>query len=225
MKHPHRSNGVLCACVMLAVACEKPKPPATGTLTGTVTTQAAAPAPIALPESVHKVCGDQMPDATLQVGEQGALANAVVWVEDAPATPAGPPPVLDQKRCAYAPAVLVGHTGGTLKVKNSDPLMHNVRAGALFNVGMPIENQVISRALPATPGPLKLVCDVHPWMRADVMVLPHDQWAITDLKGHFEIANVASGKHAVHVWHATLGEKSVGVDVPPGGEGKLDTNL
>jgi hypothetical protein len=133
--------------------------------------------------------------------------------------------VLDQKRCAYSPPVLVGHTGGTLKVKNSDPLMHNVRAGALFNVGMPIENQVIERPLPATAGPVKLVCDVHPWMRADVMVLPHDQWALTDVSGHFEIAHVASGRHTLHVWHATLGEKRVTVEVPPGGEAKMETNL
>jgi hypothetical protein len=228
MKRTHRSNRVLCVCVLAAFACEKPKSepnPEPGRISGTVTTRATAPAPIALPEAVHKVCGEQLADPTVQLGEQGALANAVVWVEDAPSTAAGAAPLLDQKRCAYFPPVLVGHTGGKLKVKNSDPLMHNVRADALFNVGMPIENQVIERPLPATPGPLKIVCDVHPWMRADVMVLPHDQWAVTDLKGHFEIPNVTRGKHAVHVWHATLGEKTMSVDVPPRGEGTVDTTL
>jgi hypothetical protein len=193
-----------------------------------VRTDASAPPPIALPESVHKVCGEQQVDPSMQLGPGGALANAVVWVEDAPPTApkdASASPLLDQQRCAYSPPVLVGHTSGKLKVKNSDPLMHNVRAQDLFNVGMPIEGQVIERVLPSSPGPLKLICDVHPWMRADVMVLPHEQWAITDSKGHFTLAGVAPGTRPLHVWHPIRGEKKVSVDVPPGGEGKVDTSL
>src|SRR5690606_12536944 len=111
-----------------------------------------------------------------------------------------PPPLLDQVRCAYVPPVLVGHAGGRLKVKNSDPVMHNVRAGEAFNVGMPLP-QTLERPLPQTPGPLTVVCDVHPWMRADLMVLPHEQWAITDARGAFRLEGVASGTRAVRVWH------------------------
>jgi hypothetical protein len=226
MKHVNRSNRLFTAIVMSAFACEKPAVVRPGSITGTIRTDAAAPAPIALPESVRQVCGAQIPDGSLQVGEGGALANAVVWVEDAPPTPARPTaPLIDQKACAYAPPVLVAHTGGKLKVKNSDPLMHNVRAGELFNVGMPLENQVIERPLPTTAGPVKLVCDVHPWMRADVMVLPHEQWAVTDAQGRFKLEGVAAGRRPVKVWHPLRGERAATVDVPPGGEGKLDTAL
>ncbi len=236
MKGTEWSNRVFAACALtIAFACEQrgvtpSAPPRTGgaigSLTGFVHTDAPALPPITLPESVHKVCGPSIADGSLQLGEGGALANAVVWVDDAKPTP--PPaekPLLDQRKCAYSPPVIVGHTGGKLKVKNSDPLIHNVRAGALFNVGMPIENQVIERALPDSPGPVTIVCDVHPWMRADVMVLPHDQWAITDARGRFKLENVEAGTRQVHVWHPLRGEKKTSVEVPAGGEGKLDTAL
>lgn len=234
MKGVERSIRHFVAVIAVVSACDKSARPdagvtpssARGTLIGVVKTRAAKPAPLPLPESVHKVCGPQLEDATVQLGADGALANAVVIVDDAEPTPAtSPPPLLDQQKCAYRPPVLVAHTGGKLKVKNSDPLMHNVRAGELFNVGMPIEHQVIERAMPATPGPVKIVCDVHPWMRADVMVLPHDSWAITDSSGRFTIRGVTAGTRAVRVWHPTLGEQRLSVDVPAGGEGKLATEL
>ena len=228
MKGVERSIRHFVACVVVACACDKgvTPPRARGTLIGTVTTRATKPPPVPLPDSVHKVCGQQLEDATVRLGEGGALANAVVFIDDAEPTPATrPPPLLDQQRCAYRPPVLVAHTGGKLKVKNSDPLMHNVRAAELFNVGMPIEHQVIERALPEAPGPVKIVCDVHPWMRADVMVLPHDAWAVTDTEGRFTIEGVTAGSRAVRVWHPTLGEKRLTVDVPAGGEGKLATEL
>jgi hypothetical protein len=198
------------ALIMAMCACDKSV--THSSISGTI--HLASPrAPIALPDGVRKVCGEQIHEP---------FRPAVVWVKDAKATEAGAnAPLLDQKRCSYQPPVLVGHTGGKLKVKNSDPLMHNVRAGDLFNVGMPIENQVIERPLPNEPGPVKIVCDVHPWMRADLMVLPHDQWAVTDAEGRFKIDGVGPGAHTLHVWHPTLGEK----DVPVGSEGKVDTSL
>ncbi|MBL8951372.1 MAG: hypothetical protein JNK82_11375 [Myxococcaceae bacterium] len=232
MKRLGWSNRVLLTCVLIACSCERQKKttatatPRSGSLTGVIRTDAPTPPDIALPENVHKVCGLTLPDASLQRDEGGALANAVVWVEDAKATPLGEgKPLLDQQKCAYLPPVLVAHTGGRLRVKNSDPLMHNVRAGSLFNVGMPVENQVIERALPDTAGPVQIVCDVHPWMRADVMVLPHDTWAVTDAHGRFTLTNVEAGKRPVHVWHPLRGEKTVTVEVTAGGEAQLETTL
>ncbi len=96
-----------------------------------------------------------------------------MFIDDAPDEPAPPRTLLmDQKRCAYQPPLLVAHTGEMLTVKNSDPLVHNVRAQSagtdLFNVAMPIENLTIRRMMPMTPGLVHVGCDVHPWMRADV---------------------------------------------------------
>lgn len=239
MKGAKRSNRHFIVATILLVACEKTPavadagPPArtrsaaVGRVTGTVRTSAASGTPRPLPDSVKKVCGETAPDVNQRVAEDGALVNAVVWVEDARDTPlpSGPAQVLDQKGCLYFPAVLVAHTGAKLKVRNSDPLLHNVRAAGLFNEAMPIENLSIERTMPKETGPVKIVCDVHPWMRADVMVLPHAQYAITDEHGHFTLADVEAGTRPLHVWHATLGDKRVNVEVPPGGEGALETSL
>src|SRR5689334_1944262 len=116
MKGTEWSNRVFIACALIASSCERGVTPGvaprSGSLSGVVRTEAAAPPEIALPESVHKVCGASIPDSSLKIGEGGALANAVVWVEDAkPTAPPAEKPLLDQQRCAYIPPVLVAHTG------------------------------------------------------------------------------------------------------------------
>jgi hypothetical protein len=242
MKRGDRSNRHLVLSAFLTIACQKNTDVAdaatpsrttggaTGTLVGHIRTDAKPLAAIAMTENVKRVCGDSASDRTLLIGEGGALENALVFISDAPEEAAPARTLLmDQKRCAYDPPMLVAHTGEMLTVKNSDPLVHNVRAQSagtdLFNIAMPIENLTIRRAMPMTPGLVHVGCDVHPWMRAAVYVLAHNRWAVTDARGAFRIEGVEAGKRAVHVWHAVLGEKTVSAAVPAGGSATLDEAL
>jgi hypothetical protein len=229
MKGLRRSTEVFIAAVMTIVAasCERKttvteseysvalQSEAPGVVSGTVTAPKAAPQKKILPDAVRKVCGEELIDHSLEVSPEGGLANAVVWIADAPPDEGKPGEVLiDQKHCEYSPPVAVAHTKSKVKFRNSDALLHNVRAEPhLFNVGMPIENQIVEREMPATEGPVNLFCDLHTWMRADVMVLSHSQWAITDAAGKFRIEHVGGGTHSVRVWHPKLGDKTASVDV------------
>lgn len=191
---------------------------ARGAIEGTVRLvgKVPAPKPLLLPESVRRVCGESIADRSLVVGEDGALAYAVVSVEDTP-TSASPPPIpeLDQRRCAYEPPVLAARAGSTLRVKSSDPLLHNVRAAQgsapLFNVAMPIEHMTLNKPLPTTPGAVDIRCDLHPWMRATVVLFTHDSFAVTDASGAFRLER---GER--------LPVQTMEVEVPAGGTAKVD---
>ncbi len=201
------------------------EPKGRGFIEGQVRLTGSPPPPALLDTvpSVAAACGDKVPDRSLTVGEQGALAHVVVSLAEGAALPAeGVPPtpaVLDQRKCAYEPPALAARAGTALEVRNSDPLMHNVRAvsGArpVFNVAMPLEGMSLRKPLPATPGTLQVKCDVHPWMRATVRIFDHPYFTTTDAQGRFRL-EVPEGTHTLVLWHERLPEASRPLTVKAG---------
>jgi plastocyanin len=191
----------------------------TGSLEGRVRWLGPRPAlpPLPTSVSVQGVCGMQVADNSFQVSSEGGVSEAVVWV-DAPAEAnLGPEVVLDQHGCLYLPAVLAARAGGTLRLRNSDPLTHTVHAvdkgRSVFNVAMPLEHMELSRSLPAQPGVVDIRCDVHPWMRAVVRTFEHSHFTSTGAGGHFHLAPLGPGEVVAHAWHPKLGEASRRVQV------------
>jgi plastocyanin len=235
-----RSKSLLwLAASLLLPACTKPRtdppvaavpvaiaPPAGpfGWVEGTVTARGALPAlhPHRVDGTLARQCGEETPDLSLTVGSGGALAFAVASIDDAAPSPMPAdfsPALLDQKGCVYRPAIVATRAGAALKVRNSDPVLHNVRGMSppdrtpLFNTMMPLENLTIEKKLPATAGVVELQCDVHPWMHAWVATFTHGLFAVTDAAGHFKIDGVPVGHHPLKLWHPRLGEKRVEVEV------------
>ncbi len=229
----------LFALTLLTVGCERqpgaastgsraeppqaPEPaPAPGAVHGTVRLSGVAPElpALRLSPTVERECGRELPDRSLLVGRDGALEGVVVSV-DAHAVP-GPaePVVVDQRRCAFWPPVSAARAGSTLVIRNSDPLLHNVRADTdarqLFNIGMPIEGMSTRKPLPANPSVVDLKCDVHTWMRAWVKTFDHPYFAVTGPDGRYEIRDAPAGPTKLRFWHPRLGELTEAVEVRSG---------
>src|SRR5204862_5125841 len=130
----------------------------------------------------------------------------------APITSSEPaePKLLQQVGCEFVPYVVGLRAGQTLLVRNSDPVLHNVHA--IPAVGT---NKESNNAQPAGAADLRLMfsepelflrirCDLHPWMLAYVCVWPHGAFAVTDLNGSFEIANVPAGEYTLIAAHRKL---------------------
>src|SRR5438045_5200168 len=173
----------------------------TGALSGKVTLSGLAPRLANLPVTRDmKVCGNNKPDESLEVGEGGAVRNAVVWFPDVPLSRDFKPgkEKLDQQQCVFVPHVLAAPLGTTVDVVNSDKALHNVRAQAgevkLMNYAMPIPGHVVPTKL-KKEGIFKVSCDVHPWMRGWLLVLPTAAFAITGEDGTYKIGGVPSGRH------------------------------
>jgi plastocyanin len=238
-------------CVLLAVqqltavACsrrnDEPQRPAAGGAVGTVEGRVLVDGPLPtlrkLPtnSSVERHCGSELVDPSLR-GTSGGLAGAVVYIDfDGPvlATESGTPDagtlLVDQKGCLFVPTVIAARAGTTLVMKNSDPLVHNVRAirgeESLFNVAMPIENMTLTRKLPDAPTELRLHCDVHPWMNAYVKTFSHPYFAVTDTAGAFRIPGVPAGAHSLRLYHPRLAGNVVRARVDIRGEGATSAEL
>ena len=204
---------------------------ATGTLAGKVSLEGLAPKLATLPVTKdNKVCGTSKPDESLEVKDSG-VKNAVVWFLDVGerAQPANAPKEkLDQQQCQFVPHVVVAQQGTTLDVVNSDKALHNVRAQSgevkLMNYAMPIPGHVVPTKL-KKDGIFRVSCDVHPWMRAWLLVLPTRAYAVTDETGKYRVEGVPAGKHRVKIWHERLGEREAEVDVPANGTATHDVQF
>jgi plastocyanin len=202
-----------------------------GALAGKVTLSGLAPRLANLPVTRDmKVCGNTKPDESLDVASGGAVKNTVVWFTDVP-LPKGFKPAkekLDQEQCAFVPHVLAAPLGATMDVVNSDKALHNVRAEEgefrLMNYAMPIPGHVVPTRL-KKEGVFKVSCDVHPWMRAWLLVLPTTAFAVTGEDGTYKIPDIPPGKHTVKFWHERLGERTVDLDIPAGQTATYDVQF
>lgn len=157
-------------------------------------------------------------------------ADAVVYVEQAPA---GPPPAtvtMDQRKFQFVPHVLPVMIGTTVKFLNSDPTPHNVFSPDFekYNLGTWPQGQSKEHVFSTCakfPCAYTQLCRVHPEMEGFVVVLPNPYFAVSDREGHFEIANVPVGQYTVGVWHPKLKGKPAPVAVAAGKNATVDLVL
>jgi hypothetical protein len=146
------------------------------------------------------------------VAPDGGLANVFVYLKAGPAgktvTPPAETPVLDQVNCLYEPYVMGVMANQKFKIKNSDPLMHNVHAtpkasgNKEFNIGQPVKDMVTEKSFPAREVLVRFKCDVHAWMFAYVGVMDHPYFAVTDKEGKFKLpADLPAGTYTVVAYH------------------------
>lgn len=197
-------------------------PAQAATVSGRIEAGASIEAPAALDVTIDAwTCGKdgKIADPRLVLSEERGLADVVVRLRgegEAPAWPAPETPVkIDQKGCVFLPHVVVIGPGETLDVGNSDPTLHNFHTQAKAN-------KTVNRAQPRgmnfetsfkKPEIQKVVCDVHYWMSAVVVVTDTAYTAVTDAEGNFEIGDVPAGSYTVELWHEELGERSATLEV------------
>ena len=146
----------------------------------------------------------------LVVGENGAVANSFVWVSKGLENQTFPVPaekvLFDQRGCKYPPHVFGVMAGQEIEVRNSDPTMHNVhirpKRNRVVNRSQTKQGDVfIQKFRKSETKPVRIKCDVHPWMTAYAGVLDHPYFAISGDDGTFELPKIAPGTYTVSIWH------------------------
>jgi plastocyanin len=165
------------------------------------------------------VCGTTKDAGDLLVSPQKELRNAVVWLENPPASAAQPAQAekaeMDQNGCVFVPRVVIVPAGGTVDFLNSDRLLHNLHAVPKLNVAFN-RTQPKSRTIPITfdkPEIVRINCDLHSWMVGWVVVAAHPYYAITGADGQFTFDNLPPGQYKLLVWHERLGTVPANVTV------------
>ena len=173
------------------------------------------------PKCVSENGGSERADESIVVGENQALQNVFVYVKDGLGAFGFPVPtapvVLDQDKCRYEPRVLGVRVGQPLSIRNSDPLLHNVRANGTinqpFNMSTPLEGVSFTRTFATREVMVPFKCDVHAWMTAYLGVLDHPYFGTTAPDGKVVLGNLPPGTYTLEAWHEALGAKTQQVTI------------
>ena len=156
------------------------------------------------------------------------IANCVIYLSRKPTKihpdlvkPDAKPVKFDNVDCVFEPHVLVVHKDQMVNAINSDACGHNVKTNMIRNKA---ENQLLGpndkvgynfKFRAAEFLPMKVECNIHPWMNAYWYVVDHPYAVVTDKEGNFEIKNLPAGRHSFKVWQEKAGylERSLSITI------------
>jgi plastocyanin len=187
------------------------------------------PPPLAITK-FKEVCQD-VPNESLVLGPTQGVRYAVVTLQGVVKGQAVEREALheiDNVKCRFVPHVVAASVGQFLVFKNSDPILHTAHAffpsdQPQFNTGLYPGR--VSRKPLVNAGIVKILCEVHPWMTAYVVVTEHPYHAVTDIYGDYEILDVPPGVYQLKVWHETLGLQEKQVEVKAKAVSQADFTL
>jgi plastocyanin len=135
------------------------------------------------------------------------MAGAIVVLE--PATPRSVPAttrpaIMDQSGQQFLPGLLLAQAGQTVKFRNSEDVLHNVRVTEVAT-----ENPVLNVAtIPfgsydhkfERPGFYTVSCDIHPTMRSHIFVTASPYTTTTEANGSFAVKEVQPGAYKLTLY-------------------------
>lgn len=186
-----------------------------------------------------EVCGKHnLINEEVVVSESKGLANVVIFVRSKNVTvhpdlvdgSKAEPVVLDNKDCRFEPHVGFVQTDQKLTIKNSDPVGHNSNIATMKNSP---SNSLIpsSGSSDITFGrdeaiPAAVTCNIHPWMKAYLVIRPNPYGAVSDENGNFVIENLPVGEELeFQLWHEKggyLDEFKIGGKETKAKRGRID---
>jgi len=207
-------------------------PLGSGVLSGVVNFDGTPPRNPPIDMSTESECASAYangPSDPVVVVTGGKLKNVFVRVTGG--LPAGPyptpgqPAVIDQTHCLYEPRILGVMVNQPLEIRNSDPLLHNIKAvpqqNRPFNISQPRAGMTTTRTFAEPEIMVPLECNVHGWMQAYVGVVEHPYFATSAEDGTFRIQGLPPGTYQIETWHESLGTRTGEVTIGPDGQGSV----
>ena len=195
-----------------------------GAVGGTVKFTGTAPANPKIDMSEEPTCKAKTPNAVdpVVVVNKGGLANVFVYVKSG--LPAGgkyatptTAVVIDQSGCLYHPRVLGVMVNQSIEIRNSDAVLHNIKAvpkkNRGFNISQPSQGMKTTRTFAVPEMELPLECNVHGWMHAKAFVMDNPFFAVSGDDGSFSIKGLPAGTYTLEAWHEKYGTKTATVTV------------
>jgi plastocyanin len=127
-------------------------------------------------------------------------------------------PEVKMQNKAFAPGVVTVLAGEEIRFPNVDPVFHNVFSLSgknKFDLGLYKDGASKNKTFTA-PGVVRLFCNIHPAMKAFVVVLQNPWFADPSEDGGYRIAGVAPGSYTLKVWDERGGEQKREIKVEAG---------
>lgn len=204
--YPFRCALILCLLALPACVTAGQAGAETGAVEGLVRYEGRVPPPVDVDNE-----GRRVPVLELNPANDG-LRHVIAYLEAVDESPS-PLPVdeaeveatVDQYDLRFVPRITTARVGQSVVFKNSDSENHNVRVSAqnprnAFNIVTgPSGDYVKNFSLEPATTPVRLSCDIHPWMRGWVYVFDHSRFATTDSIGRYRIDHVPPGDYTLVV--------------------------
>ena len=113
------------------------------------------------------------------------------------------PAIMDQAGYEFLPGFLLAQAGQLVQFRNSEDVLHNVRVTEIssqkpvFNVATVAFGKYEHKF---DPGYYNVTCDIHPTMRASILVTASPYTATTAADGSFTMSNVQPGRYNLTIY-------------------------
>ena len=206
-----------------------------GSITGTIDFDGPLPRDSVIQLAADQMgCGQSITDTGVEHSGP-RIGGAVVWLTD---IRAGKPLAVERRfeisneDCIFIPRIQAVVTSGTLNVASEDAALHrnriiNVATGETEAIAPFNDNGEVvpfDRLL-SKPAQFEVVCDLHPWQRAWILVFDHPYYALSAKSGDFRIADIPAGTYRLKAWHPVLGIAEQTVSIAAGQDAKLALKL
>jgi plastocyanin len=143
--------------------------------------------------------------------------GGVVYLEDAPKQPGvATTAAIDVFHKEFTPFISVITTGGKVTFGNKDALTHHVFSPDVqkWDTGYLQKNDTSGKTFD-TPGPVALLCNIHPEMLGYLLVIPSSYFGKVGADGKYVISNPPPGTYRVTAWAPRLQPSTLSVTVDP----------
>lgn len=163
---------------------------------------------------------------------RNAASVPVVVFIDGAVPAAGPAPAsgrteIAQQDATFQPGLLVVPVGARVGFPNRDPEFHNVFSysrAKRFDLGRYRQGETKTVVFDR-PGYVKVLCEVHKWMRAGVVVVENPYYAVVSEDGRFRIEAVPPGKYRLVIEHFDKRPHTVAAEVKDQETTRIDVRL
>lgn len=164
----------------------------------------------------QSICGNKQPRERLQISPDGHLQSIVAFLEPKNSTiqvqQTYTTPTITLKKCTPEPRIVLTAPGKPVMVKSSDPILYQFRSQTksngrrVFTLPPNLETLAIRYDVPEV---IKVVDDIHPWIKFFIVVEDRMITATTDSLGIINIVDIPQGTYRLTLWHELLGSKVI----------------
>lgn len=136
-----------------------------------------------------------------------------------------PDPLMVQQDERFVPHVLPVKMGTAVGFPNQDDFYHNVFSvvsGDRFDLGRYAQGETTYQKFEKAGVVVVVRCEIHPSMKAYVLVLDTDFFTVPKDNGTYLLTGVPAGTYQLTVWHPERAAQSRTVSVPETGEAVVD---
>jgi plastocyanin len=160
-------------------------------------------------------------------GAKGDASNVVIFLEDLQQPNSNGRVKLMQKGKQFSPRVLPIVMGGVVEFPNQDPFNHNVFSPTpeyKFDLDYYGTGKSKNVRFQKT-GAVRIYCNIHSNMVADILVVPNPYFAKTGRNGEFKISNIPAGRYTFVAWQPSGASEKRGVVVSNGQTVKINFDV